>query len=57
MIFHGPHAYVSPTDYLSSFNVPTWNYTAVSVDGPIELLLSMKEEQDSSSISSASMGL
>ena len=44
-IFHGPHAYVSPTDYLSSFNVPTWNYTAVSIDGPIELLPSMKEKQ------------
>ncbi len=45
VIFHGPHTYVSPTDYLSSFNVPTWNYTAVSIDGPIELLPSMKEKQ------------
>ncbi len=44
-IFQGPHAYVSPTDYLSSFNVPTWNYTAVSIDGPIELLPSVKEKR------------
>src|SRR3984885_15550110 len=25
-IFNGPHAYISPTWYSSSPNVPTWNY-------------------------------
>src|SRR5262245_51348709 len=25
-IFHGPHAYVSPSLYVDPLNVPTWNY-------------------------------
>ena len=32
-IFHGPHAYVSPTWYARSPAVPTWNYAAVHVYG------------------------
>jgi transcriptional regulator len=32
-IFHGPHAYVSPTWYATSPAVPTWNYVAVHVYG------------------------
>ena len=28
-IFQGPHAYVSPRIYVSSSNVPTWNYVTV----------------------------
>lgn len=32
-IFHGPHAYVSPTWYTTSPSVPTWNYAAVHVYG------------------------
>jgi transcriptional regulator len=32
-IFHGPHAYVSPSWYATSPAVPTWNYTAVHVYG------------------------
>jgi transcriptional regulator len=32
-IFHGPHAYVSPTWYATSPAVPTWNYAAVHVHG------------------------
>ena len=33
-IFHGPHAYVSPSWYGDAEkNVPTWNYTAVHVYG------------------------
>ena len=33
-IFHGPHAYVSPSWYADTLhNVPTWNYTAVHVFG------------------------
>ncbi len=35
-IFLGPHAYVSPTDYRSDPNVPTWNYVSVRVDGRME---------------------
>lgn len=32
-IFHGPHAYVSPTWYATSPAVPTWNYAVVHVHG------------------------
>lgn len=37
-LFDGPHAYVSPRDYVSEFNVPTWNYTSVVVDGRVTIL-------------------
>ncbi len=33
MIFHGPHAYISPTNYVTKENVPTWNYGAVHAYG------------------------
>lgn len=32
-IFHGPHAYVSPTNYTTRETVPTWNYGAVHAYG------------------------
>ena len=32
-IFHGPHAYVSPTWYATSPAVPTWNYVVVHAAG------------------------
>jgi transcriptional regulator len=32
-IFHGPHAYISPSLYESRESVPTWNYAAVHVYG------------------------
>jgi transcriptional regulator len=32
-IFHGPHAYVSPTWFASSPAVPTWNYAVVHAYG------------------------
>lgn len=32
-IFHGPHAYVSPSNYTTREVVPTWNYGAVHVYG------------------------
>jgi transcriptional regulator len=32
-IFHGPHAYVSPTWYVTSPAVPTWNYVVVHATG------------------------
>lgn len=33
MIFHGPHAYISPVNYETRENVPTWNYGAVHAYG------------------------
>jgi transcriptional regulator len=33
MIFHGPHAYISPSNYDTRENVPTWNYGAVHAYG------------------------
>lgn len=38
IIFHGPHSYISPRFYNSEFNVPTWNYSAVSIDGRIKII-------------------
>lgn len=38
IIFQGPHAYISPTFYTSSLNVPTWNYVAVHAYGTGKLL-------------------
>lgn len=38
-VFHGPHAYVSPSWYLSDGPaVPTWNYTVVHAYGNARLL-------------------
>jgi transcriptional regulator len=33
VIFHGPHAYISPSLYESPESVPTWNYAAVHAYG------------------------
>ncbi len=33
VVFHGPHAYVSPTWYQEEDTVPTWNYVAVHATG------------------------
>lgn len=33
VIFHGPHAYISPSLYELQESVPTWNYAAVHVYG------------------------
>jgi len=32
-IFHGPHAYISPSLYESRQSVPTWNYAAIHAYG------------------------
>jgi transcriptional regulator len=32
-IFHGPHAYISPTWYSTKITVPTWNYIVVHAEG------------------------
>ncbi|MEZ6069190.1 MAG: FMN-binding negative transcriptional regulator [Pirellulales bacterium] len=36
-VFHGPHAYVSPTWYEERRVVPTWNYVAVHVAGTLRV--------------------
>ena len=36
IVFHGPHAYVSPTWYREEDVVPTWNYAVVHVYGTFE---------------------
>jgi transcriptional regulator len=37
-VFTGPHAYISPRWYPSNNQVPTWNYSAVYVEGQAKLL-------------------
>lgn len=47
VIFHGPHAYVSPRWYTPDpENVPTWNYAVVHVDGVAEIISDPKEVYD-----------
>jgi len=38
VIFHGPHAYVSPAWYEAEKVVPTWNYVAVHAYGRVKLI-------------------
>jgi transcriptional regulator len=38
VIFHGPHAYISPSLYEIRESVPTWNYAAVHVYGKGRIL-------------------
>jgi len=44
-IFHGPHAYVSASNYVTRENVPTWNYGAVHVYGNARTFASPEELQ------------
>jgi transcriptional regulator len=44
-IFHGPHAYVSTSNYVTRENVPTWNYGAVHVYGTARTFASPEELQ------------
>ena len=37
-IFHGPHAYISPSWYEQQHTVPTWNYAVVHVYGKPRLI-------------------
>ena len=37
-IFHGPHAYISPSWYVQQHDVPTWNYGAVHVYGVPQII-------------------
>ncbi len=38
VIFHGPHAYVSPSLYESRESVPTWNYAAIHAYGRAHII-------------------
>lgn len=44
-IFHGPHAYVSASNYVTRENVPTWNYGAVHVYGNARVFKSPEDLQ------------
>jgi transcriptional regulator len=37
-VFTGPHAYISPRWYSSENQVPTWNYSAVYIEGHAKIL-------------------
>lgn len=37
-IFHGPHAYISPSWYVQQHTVPTWNYAVAHVYGKPSLV-------------------
>jgi transcriptional regulator len=39
-IFHGPHSYISPSNYTSHESVPTWNYGAVHLYGSAKVFSS-----------------
>lgn len=42
-IFQGPHAYISPSWYTTSYAVPTWNYVAVHAYGRPRLIQDASE--------------
>jgi transcriptional regulator len=42
-IFHGPHSYISPTNYTARESVPTWNYAAVHLYGNARLFSSPED--------------
>jgi transcriptional regulator len=43
IIFQGPHAYISPSNYEKQQNVPTWNYIAVHAYGNAKIIDDPKE--------------
>lgn len=43
IIFQGPHAYISPSNYEKQQNVPTWNYIAVHAYGKVRIIDDQKE--------------
>ena len=38
VVFHGPHAYISPAWYQNQVTVPTWNYTVVHATGAVQVV-------------------
>ncbi len=53
-IFHGPHSYISPSNYTSVESVPTWNYGAVHVYGSARVF---STEQDLHGMLNELMGI
>ena len=47
VIFHGPHAYVSPRWYEEQERVPTWNYAAVHAYGTPKIIADRKAKHAS----------
>jgi transcriptional regulator len=45
-IFHGPHAYISPSWYQTHPSVPTWNYVAIHASGSPRLVDNPAEALD-----------
>jgi len=45
VVFHGPHAYVSPTWYADRKRVPTWNYAAVHAYGVAKIIEDKKAKE------------
>ena len=45
VIFHGPHAYISPSLYETRESVPTWNYAAVHAYGKGRVLKDRAEAE------------
>ena len=43
VIFQGPHAYISPSNYDKKQNVPTWNYIAVHAYGKPRIITDFDE--------------
>lgn len=43
IIFHGPHAYISPSNYETGEAVPTWNYAAVHAYGSAKTFAEPKQ--------------
>lgn len=44
LVFHGPHAYISPSWYRSGRDVPTWNYAVAHLQGTIEVIHDFKSQ-------------
>jgi len=47
VVFHGPHAYVSPRWYADKERVPTWNYAAVHTYGVPKIISDRQAKYDS----------
>jgi transcriptional regulator len=47
VVFHGPHAYVSPRWYAEQERVPTWNYAAVHAYGVPRVVSDRKLKRES----------
>ena len=46
VIFTEPHAYISPANYETEKNVPTWNYIAIHAYGKARILESIEEKAE-----------